>query len=84
MKNVLADFGTRQLNPDDKIDPVDPDDPLELDGLFPPSATFTPTLIDFPNIEKNDYSTEDFDDQEYLNFESEEKNGVFKIKHRNE
>jgi len=65
VKNVLADFGTRQLNPDDFIEPVNPDDPLELNSLFTFSA-FTPSILNIPTIKMSDYEVQDFEELDYF------------------
>ena len=83
VKNVLADFGTRQLNPDDFIEPVNPDDPLELNSLFTFSA-FTPSILNIPTIKMSDYEVQDFEELDYFKLESKEEEDVIKIKHRND
>ena len=54
-KNVLADYGTRQIPDTDW--PVQEDDPLELNNLLPFNSF---EVIQFPNIEKRFYSSDDF------------------------
>ena len=50
-KNVIADYGTRHIPDTDW--PVQPDDPLKLNSLFPFNNSFT--SIKFPNIQRHIY-----------------------------
>ena len=57
MKNVLADFGTRQLDPDECED-----DDFELEDLF--VSTPFDVITNLPQIAMNDYTQQDFEELE--------------------
>ena len=59
-KNVIADYGTRHIPDTDW--PVQPDDPLELNSLFPFNNSFA--SIKFPNIQRHIYSLQDYEEWE--------------------
>ena len=59
-KNVIADYGTRHIPDTDW--PVQPDDPLELNSLFPFNNSFA--AIKFPNIQRHIYSLQDYEEWE--------------------
>ena len=71
-RNVLADYGTRHIPDTDW--PVDEQDPLELDSLFPFNAF---TNVSFPIIEKHLYSSVDFEEFNRSNLVITEKNQQF-------
>jgi len=77
VKNVLADFGTRQLDPDEWED-----DDFELEDLFV-SFPFD-VVTNLPKISMTDYAKEDFEEMERYKLKNEEKDGVIMVHHLGE
>ena len=57
-KNILAGYGTRHIL--DTAWPVEQEDPLELSDLFP--FSMVSTILEYPDIQKHMYSSEDFEE----------------------
>ena len=71
-KNVLADYGTRHIPLTDW--PVQEEDPLELDSLFPFHSF---TSIEFPVFQKRLYNQQDFEEFEKFQLRTFEKEHNF-------
>jgi len=76
--NMLADFGTRQLNPDEWED-----DDFELDYLFTISTPFD-MVTNLPKISMSDYLQEDFEELEVYNLKNKEEDGAIAVFHLGE
>ena len=77
VKNVLADFGTRQLHPDEWED-----EDFELEDLF--VSTPFDVITNLPQISMNDYTQQDFEELEIFKLKNEEKDGVIVVHHLGE
>ena len=78
VKNVIADFGTRQLDPDE----WDEDADFELEDLFV-SVSFD-LITNLPGISMSDYEQEDFEELQRFKLKNEEKDGAIVVYHQGE
>ena len=79
VRNVLADFGTRQLDPDEWDEDSDDDDLYD----FYTAAPFD-IVTDAPDICMDYNSSTGFDELERYKFTHEERNGVIMIDQKSE
>ena len=77
VKNVLADFGSRMIDPADWEDEED----FDLDELFAIAAPFD-VITTLPDISMDDYSPDDFDELEHYKLTHEQKEGVVVVQHQ--
>ena len=75
--NVIADFGSRQLDPSEW---EDDDEGVDLDHLLV-SVPFD-VVTDLPSISMSDYTAEDFEEFQYFKLTHEEKDGMIAVKHQ--
>ena len=79
VQNVLADFGSRQLDPDDAHDK---EEDFSLEDLFTSAAS--DVVTDLPKISKSDYSVEDFDELQHYKLTQKDEEEVIVIRHQGE
>jgi len=76
-KNILADYGTRQI-PESDWEPLDAyDDPLELYPFL--DCSVTSAEVKFPDIQKHFYTSIDFEEQNRLNLQTIENSSYYSI-----
>ena len=57
VKNILPDFERRQLNPENFIEPVNPDYPFQLNSIST-STAFTPSILNSPTNKLSNYESQ--------------------------
>ena len=82
-RNVLADFGTRQLDPEEWEEESDPDDPLGIASLFTHDITapFLSEVVDTPHFSHDDLAVEDFNEIEHYSLQSRKQDGILEVYH---
>ena len=76
-KNILADYGTRQI-PESDWEPLDADDdPLKLYPFL--DCSVTSAEVKFPDIQKHFYTSIDFEEQNRLNLHTIENSSNYSI-----
>ena len=77
MKNVLADFGSRMIDPDDWEE-----DDFSLDDLFVSASV--DLVMELPRIVMSDYEAVDYDELEHYKLKHENRNSMIAVQHQGE